>query len=117
MSLNLKKSIKHKTSLYIHVHVNRLFILIYNSFSCTVTIRADNSYFKGFLLRAMPMNSSETVTGSYVTIPSGTRNCSATVCILFRIFFLGGGSNIVYTNFIECEINININTCLKQGLR
>lgn len=44
----------------------------------TVTIRADNSYFKGFLLRAMPMNSSETVTGSYVTIPSGTRNCSAT---------------------------------------
>lgn len=44
----------------------------------TVTIRADNSYFKGFLLRAMPMNSSETVTGSYVTIPSDTRNCSAT---------------------------------------
>ncbi|XP_062595573.1 putative ferric-chelate reductase 1 [Saccostrea cucullata] len=44
----------------------------------TVVIWAWNSYFKGFLLRVMPMNPSETVTGSYITMPSNTRSCSDT---------------------------------------
>ncbi|XP_061176335.1 putative ferric-chelate reductase 1 [Saccostrea echinata] len=44
----------------------------------TVRIWAENSYFKGFLLRVMALNPSETVTGSYVTMPSDTRSCSDT---------------------------------------
>ncbi|XP_061176336.1 putative ferric-chelate reductase 1 homolog [Saccostrea echinata] len=42
----------------------------------TVVIWAENSYFKGLLLRVIPLNSSNTVTGTYVTMPSDTRNCS-----------------------------------------
>ncbi|XP_048766031.2 putative ferric-chelate reductase 1 isoform X2 [Ostrea edulis] len=44
----------------------------------TVMVWAENSYFKGFLLRVLPIFPSNTVAGSYVTMPSDTRNCSDT---------------------------------------
>ncbi|XP_078329787.1 uncharacterized protein LOC111104417 isoform X1 [Crassostrea virginica] len=44
----------------------------------TVMIWGEDSYFKGFLLRAMPVNSSDTVKGSYIIIPQNTQNCSET---------------------------------------
>ncbi|XP_062594100.1 putative ferric-chelate reductase 1 homolog [Saccostrea cucullata] len=42
----------------------------------TAVIWAENSYFRGFFLRVMPLNASDTVTGRYVTMPTGTKNCS-----------------------------------------